>query len=267
MDNYSKHIKIVVEMLYNSIIDSNISSYDPFDALKSPISSTYLFNKFNLISRLFIKINNISPINIRIIFGIKKTKNDPKVLADLIQSLFILNNNKKNNLQYNIKKYVEMLISENTILENNHLGWGLKFPYSSRYVKNANMPNLFTTVNCAYALIKTNTYNYIKQDYFDRINELIFKDLGVIEIDSDKCFLRYYVGLNEAIYNVNSLAVKYLINYSAVYNCNKVATIAQKIVNFIISSQNENGSWYYSSGKKRQMDRRLPHRIYFRRFN
>jgi len=237
-----------IKLLSNIIKEEDISSYDPFDGLKSPYSNSFLLKNTNLFARILIKINNISPFNLRNFLRIAKTKDDPKVLADLIQSEIIKRECGITNT-FSLLELKDKIVNK-IITTNNTYGWGLQFPYYSRFVKSRESPNLFTTVNVTYALLKY--YDSFKDkevlDIIEKANSFIIDTLGIINIDNNGAYIRYYSDMDEAVYNVNALALRYLVEYQKITGDDSYNKLQNKICRFLVSKQRNDGSWFYSDG-------------------
>ncbi|MBI9070045.1 MAG: hypothetical protein JEY94_00510 [Melioribacteraceae bacterium] len=237
-------IEDIIKRLLKRIEDSDLESYDPFDGLNS--APVRIISKINpLLGRIGLQIVKQNPVNIRPFLFQPKIKNDPKVLADLIQSYILLAEHfDDNSLLEKAKSLGELLYNEKNDNTKN-ISWGLKFPYYSRYVNFSGVSNLFTTINSAFALQElyriTNDKKYL--DWLSSVERFMFEELGSIE-EGEAAYFRYYPNLESPVYNVNSLALKYFAR-KLNYNTSNLNT-ANSLFNFLIKNQNNDGSWYYS---------------------
>lgn len=192
--NHYDEIKGIIRKQINFLQNSNYTSFDPSDGLNSPLITRLGIDKKPIIARAIIKGNSIIPFNLRNCFNINKTSFDSKVLSDSIQSFLFLSQ-EDNNLEHEALNLGQILISD-AVKVNKGIGWGLKFPYSSRYFNYKNSPNLFTTLNASYAILKlyqrTKDKKYL--DVLNHVHSFICYDLGILETSNNSSYIRYYLG-------------------------------------------------------------------------
>jgi len=244
------NINQVINKLIYLIDKYGYSSFDPSDGLNSDLIKLLHLDESPLVARTIIKVNSILPISFRKFLNIKKTHNDPKVISDIIKS-YLLCENSESTFEKKIELLSGILISEAT-KTNSGIGWGLKFPYSSRFFAYAFSPNLFTTLNVASALL------YVYKRYPDlfnlkilrNVNNFIINDLGIIDTSIKDSYIRYYLGVDTPFINVNSLALKYFIEFQTITHSNDYNCLINKLLHFVTLSQNPDGSWFYAPVKK-----------------
>lgn len=246
----------------NKIIDKRIAaidyflslngfrSFDPYDGLKSPIG-WHLLRNSQLLLRVWQQFVRLFPINLRPILGIKKIEHT-KAVSDFASAYSILFAKTRN------EKYKQKAVELFDTLERigsptpNGLGWGLRFPFATRFVKaDATQPNIFQTINAINSFL--DGYDAFKNPHYIEIAKKGFTflkdDLGFIESD-DTIYWRYWTGLSVEIFNVSGLMIGLCARMGAVTGNREYTTYSQKLFNYIKKAQNLDGSWYYSADSK-----------------
>ena len=249
--------RATIDHLLQYMHDVNFESFDPFDGLNSRLT-LFAGSIHPFVARAIVQFFKSVPSGlIRKSFGVKMTKDDPKVLADVLLTLVnILTAKPDQRITDRAQELYALLLNE-SIRQGDTILWGLKFPFNSRYVSSRNTPNLFTTVNVAFAI--ANLYRYTHEqrllDSLREINRSLVGSFGLNQVADNTSYFAYYPGLREFVYNVNGLALKYLSYYYYITNDTEVLAVVDPIKRALISRQNSDGSWFYSdSGKGRWID-------------
>lgn len=241
--------------IINNSIDyverNNYKSYDLFDALTNQFLEK-LFKGKPLLRRIAIQLNAKSPFNFRFI-GMKKMVHT-KTISDML-SVYSLLFKKYNDNRYLIKadNMYKLLKSIKIDLKNGS-GWGLNFPYTTRFVDaSVDTPNLYNTINCIISLL--NYYEISSQNHvYDLINagiDFIIQDLGIIFGENNESWIRYYPEQSHPIFNVNALSVSAFCRVNSVFKEEIVSSsLISMIIKNLIDNQNKNGSWYYALSDK-----------------
>lgn len=227
---------------------SEYKSYDLYDALTNPVLNKISRNK-PLLRRIFIQINSKSPIDLHWT-GMKKMVHT-KTISDLLWFESIKETGAD---PARIKFFFEWLIR---IRNAKGYGWGLNFPYTSRFVDaDEHTPNLYNTINSGLAIC----YAYKHLDAADQelarnvilgIVKFLDEELGFVD-EGEKGWYLYYPGQKYPTYNVNALALYFLafVPQLQIEISDSLKTKIGKIINLLVSEQEADGSWFYSRSPK-----------------
>lgn len=230
----------------------NYQSYDVFDALNSEFINN-LLSKNILFKRVAIQLNAKSIINFRPVFGIKKMVHT-KTLSDFL-SIYTFMYKRTSKIEYKNKaiKIFELLWKRKIEIEKG-FGWGLNFPYSTRFTSaDKNTPNLYNTINATHSIIDFyEVFGEIElESIVDSVLTFIINYLGVVEEDSSTCWLRYYPNQKGMpTPNVNATSASLFVRINTFYKNKVDKSLISKLINFVKLSQNNNGSWYYTTNSK-----------------
>ena len=145
-------VKAVTLKLFAYCRAHDWSGYDPYDALNSPLLTALPLLNFRLSRLILTQFLKRSPVNIRRLFGIPKTRN-PKAIA-----LFLISVLKLSKLDL-LKQadLVGILVDQLVALRSpgiQHWCWGYSFPWQTRtMVVPRGAPNLVCTTFVAGALL------------------------------------------------------------------------------------------------------------------
>lgn len=232
-----------IRALLQTMEQAGFASYDPYDAMRSPlVRAVNALHPFG--GRVMTQLVKRSPIDLRPLLGIGKTVNDPKVLADVIQT----------SLHLGTPADLERARSCGALLiagrndRTKHSSWGLKTAFRSRSVYSVHTSNLYTTVNAAMAIVRlfeaTNDPQYAA--VLNSVNDFLLEELGFITVSHSGGFFRYYPGNDLPVYNVNALALEYLSAYAGATGSARMEPFITSIITYLVSMQNSDGSWFYA---------------------
>ena len=229
---------------------TSYQSYDPYDGLASPLAKL-LLSQSQLFSRIWQQAIRLFPINIRPLIGIRKMSHT-KAISDFASAYCILFSSAQNE-SYELKarqllRYLETVSSPTP----NGLGWGLRFPFATRFVKaDENQVNIFQTINAIHSFL--DGFETFKDPVYLEVAIRGFKfleyDLGYVE-SNETIYWKYWTGLEVEIFNVSGLMIGLCGRMRSATNENKYLTFAQKLFCYIKQAQNSDGSWYYSADPK-----------------
>ncbi len=241
----TENLKDTAWKLWEFCRDKNFSGYDPYDAL-----NTNLWWNLGLGYSRFMRLALTQgfkrlPLNLRPLLGIKPRQN-PKALAIFLQSAL-----KLDRLEI-IKAEAEIDYLIKRISELHSPGfpcccWGYSFPWQTRdLLVPAGYPNLVCTVFVAEALLDayeergnalclelaTEAANYINSELYWEEGEIAGLSYPL------PCYRKH-------IYNADLLGAAFLARTGTITGKSDFLEKAQKIVQTVISRQNQDGSWFY----------------------
>ena len=241
-------------LLENYLLSDDLSTYDPYDIWKTnlgiKIKQLYYKNKYlGIIPAGLITIYDLY-LNNTLRLGYKKQEY-PIVRAQAV--LILLNLYKKENkniyLEY-AKTHIDWLINNSS---NGYKGfcWGLNFNwiYSADETYDKNTP--FST-HTPYSLEALYEYYKLTKDQniykiITSVYEFYEKDLVILNEDKDIMITSYGPFRDRIVTNAVSYTMfAYSIFYRLLDNKEYIKKKIQKMINFIVSVQNDNGSWLYS---------------------
>ncbi len=231
----------------------SFKSYDVFDALNGKVIDSLLKNNI-LLRRIAIQLNARLPFNIRPLLGIKKLTHT-KALSDLL-SIYskLYSQNHEINDRLNANKMFDLLISKRIEVDKGY-GWGLNFPYATRFTNaSTTTPNLYNTLNTLNSILdfySVNTEINVKE-MIEKVRAFIFDYLGFVEESDDIIWLRYYPNQKDIpTPNVNATAAALFMRINNVIKNELIdINIIWKLLNFLQKTQNEDGSWFYTTTQK-----------------
>jgi polysaccharide biosynthesis protein VpsJ len=227
-----------------SFIDQNgYESYDPYDGLNSQFLTAFP-KTFAL--RLVQQLIRLSPVNLRPLLGIPKLLHT-KTVSDFASGYSLIDRGRSDDL---IK--ISLLLAKLKDLAVKTpfgLGWGFRFPVSTRFVtSDRNGLNIFTTINAIHAFLdgydKTRNADYL-QIALNGFDFCQF-DLGYREI-GDFIVWTYWKNMEAQIYNVNGLMLGLTARLFSITQDQKFASFTHKTYPLLQSGQNPDGSWNYSA--------------------
>ena len=202
-------------------------------------------------SRIWQQAIRLIPINIRPIIGVKKIAHT-KAVSDF-SSAYCMLFNATRDLQYEKKAKDQLNFLESISIHTpNGLGWGLRFPFATRFVKaDADQPNIFQTINAIHSFLDghvafggSHYLDIAKKGFLFLKNDLGFAERG------DAIYWKYWKGLDVEIYNVSGLMIGLCARMWHLCAEQEYLVFSQKLYKYIGQAQNEDGSWHYSADPK-----------------
>jgi hypothetical protein len=132
------------------------------------------------------------------------------------------------------------------------IGWGLCFPYTTRFTNaGSDIPNLYNTINATHSIMD---YCEICQEIelksvVSKVINLILEYLGVIYESEKIAWIRYYPNQTSMpTPNVNATAAALFVRINFILKEEIIErSLIDKLLNFVSKAQNEDGSWYYTT--------------------
>jgi len=251
---YNNNLEKSLTKLHTYCNAQGYKGYDPYDTL----NSFFPFSKLGSSIPVYaIQVQKRNPVNIRPLLGIKKDYN-PKGLGLFLKAYSILYQ------IYGDEKYLKQCNElYNTLIDLTSKGysgacWGYNFDWASpgsylpRYT-----PSVVVTSFVVDGLIE-----YYKIDPSTQIKETIISsgnyiinDLPITKLENGICFA-YTEKSKGCCYNASLLGVETL---AKIYSINKNSSLldqARSAVNYVLTQQKPDGSWYYSIDFKTGKERR-----------
>ena len=218
--------------------------YDPYDIKGTKLFLPLQRNKYaNFGSNLLL---NRFPMLFRKVFRVKKAIN-AKAMALFARGY--LNYYKKSGDE----KYLDIALScLNWLIENPSKGysgfcWGYPFDWQSRVFIPKGTPSGVVTSTAAHAFL--DAYEIMKDDKYLKIAKsccaFILNDLNADEVEEDKiCFSYTPIDIFH-VHNASLFSASTLLRTFTYIKNEEYKDMGLKAINFTVSYQNEDGSWYY----------------------
>ena len=229
------------------------AGYDPYDALNSKLFGALPFLDFKASRIALTQALKRSPVNLRSLLFVPKTKN-PKALALFLSSLLKLHKLglvRKGDLSLTI---ADELISLRSAGEK-YSCWGYSFPWQTRTVKvPRGAPNLVCTTFVASSLL--DAHDELDQARFLEIalsaGEYLVNELYYTESDRVASF-HYPLPTSKAkVHNANFLAAALLSRLFYLTGDARFLVPALAAARYSVSRQNHDGSWSYGESSSQQ---------------
>lgn len=252
-----KLIKII-EDLRAWLEDENLTSYDPFDIQSSKIWR-YLNSSnsppIRLIKKSLIICEKLFPKFIRIFSHKTKASTSVSLFASSCAMIYQINKNEK--LLLNIQDNLNWL-EENKSEGYSGCCWGLPFNWylPDNIIANINTPcsTILIYMMDAFLLGHKLTGNDQYKEVAFSIANFLIKDLNKDIID-EKTICSSYTPLdNFHVINVNSYVAAILYAIFSYTKDKAIIDYSDKLINYVLKEQNDNGSWYYWGEKNRTKD-------------
>jgi hypothetical protein len=224
--------------------EAGYRSFDPFDALDCSLGRV-LFRSSQLGARMAVQAGLRSGASPRRAFGIAM-RPEAKAASDLLASASVLARRGESPTA-SLDPLIDLLKS--LAIQTPHgRGWGLSFPYASRFVRaDAMTPNAYTTTCVAGALLDA-AVQVGRDDLVDLVLEalsFISDDLGWIR-RSKGDYVRYWLGVDTPITNVQALVALLAMRTGTATGDEQLCGMAHELVHSTVSAQRSDGSWRYS---------------------
>lgn len=216
-------------------------SHDPFDLLLSPYLGG-LRQRAPFAARVFVQIGRRSGGRTRRLLRVPPHE-EPKALADYLRAAVLLSSQGR----AWASPWVDRLAGRLRAIGDTP-GWGLAFPYVSRFVNApAGTPNAYTTTSVVEALLDAALFSDDPKAPERAHTGLRFvvEELGVIT-HSGRRWLRYWPDNDARIVNVQALAAGLLARVDSQHGDSRLGALADDLVETVLAAQRPDGSWLYS---------------------
>jgi hypothetical protein len=241
-----ENIKGVTLKLLEYCRANDWAGYDPYDALNSKVFKGLPFLNFKLFRLALTQSFKRSPINLRPLFLVPKTKN-PKALALFLMALVKF---EKIGLLKD-KDLIDQLVDRLEALrspDSPYWCWGYSFPWQTRTILvPQGSANIVCTTFVANALLdvyeKRGDSKYLQMAI--SAAEYIVSDLFWEKDQSVAGFSYPLPGLQTPVHNANFLGAALLCRVSKLTGDRQILDKAFKAARYSASRQREDGSWDY----------------------
>ena len=231
--------------LLDSWVDRNgYEGYDPYDILSIKVFRIFQKNRYTTFGLKMLL--DIFPFGFRRLFRIQKGIN-PKAMALFANSYLNLYG------VFRDEKYKDKAVfCLNWLIENPSKGysgycWGYPFDWQSRVFIPKGTPSCVVTSIAAHAFL--DAYEILSDEKYLEIAksccEFILRDLNIDEVDGNRICFSYTPVDNFHVHNANLFCASILYRIGDIKGDEIYKRMAKKAVNYTISEQNEDGSWYY----------------------
>ena len=220
-------------------------SNDPFDLLRSPYAK--VVSGSDLLARVWIQLGKRTGESTRRLLRVPEAT-EPKAISDFLRAAMVLAT-EGDDAYRPIGERLAGTLASLQVPSPNGGGWGLTFPYASRFGRiTANDPNIYTTLNACQALLDAgDCLEGISFDAsVDRARRFLLDDLGFLSYGGH-CWLRYSRGGTSPIVNVQASAADFFARLAAGRDDEAAAAIADGCAATVIAAQSHDGSWPYSA--------------------
>lgn len=145
-----------------------------------------------------------------------------------------------------VKKMAQWLL-KNRSPYSEHYGWGQPFLWYSQKPFPANTPRATVSSQVAWAFL--DLFEYTKNEDYLNVAEdvcrLFVNDFNYRTNENGHFCLSYTIIDNYHIHNANMLAASVIFRVANLTNSDELLSFGKKLVDFTLSYQNEDGSFYY----------------------
>ncbi|MDD4957698.1 MAG: hypothetical protein PHQ61_08685, partial [Candidatus Omnitrophica bacterium] len=230
--------------------DNGYASYDHYDiwVTKAGINAREMFKKnkyLGLLPVLALQALDILLPETRSFFAEKKISAEG--LPYMVTGYFRLYEMTGDNVF--LERGIKCLewLSDNAIVAPSGTGWGFHFDWPNREFVPKWTPCVTLTAYSTAAFLKGYelTGNAAYREMAIKTADLVMNGLTHKEISSREEAVSYTLGGNMFVVNANSYAAKILYDVNVFAPDTSRTDMARKIVNYILSQQNDDGSWSY----------------------
>jgi uncharacterized protein YyaL (SSP411 family) len=251
-------IENAILSLYRYVKENGWEGYDPYDGLNSRFTSR--ISRWSKWLRVFfVQINKNLPLNIRSILGIQKGVHIKGM--GLFASAFLQLFRKYDDVDF-LEEAVSCLdFLKNKSLKGHYPGhcWGDYFEYQpakgTLTTNTTSTPDIINTVVCASAFLDHYKITGDKESLSIAESSRNFIVDSLYINDKEKAFFKYTpTSKTSAItYNASTHGSAFLSRINMYIKDKKSSEIATKVMDYVISKQKPNGTWYYSESDGREV--------------
>ncbi|HEY5535399.1 MAG TPA: delta-aminolevulinic acid dehydratase [Ignavibacteria bacterium] len=246
----SEKIEQAFIKLKNYCASESFKGFDPYDGLNSTLFQAIPFVSKNRLARLaWIQLFKRSPLNLRVISGVKKDYN-PKALGLFLSGYCNLYKQVKEPEYLDKINFFSGQLSSMVTKSYSGACWGYNFDWQAKaFFQPKNTPTVVATTFIASALL--DAYEITGEDQLVKMVrsacDFILKDLNRTYDDKGN-FAFSYSSLDKAvIFNASLLGSRLLARVYSFTHENELLVPAEKSVAFCCDYQKNDGSWSYGT--------------------
>ena len=242
--------KITIDVL-SAAKKQDYSGYSKFDALNSSLLRRLSCNN-KWLRLIYIQLVKESPINIRPVLKVKKSRN-PKGIALFARAYLFLYESTNNSEYLNEAELLLNWLLQNPSKGQEHLCWGYNFIWQNTiFLQDEFEPNAVVTVFVGEALI--HAYRITgKEKYLDAarsIADFITDDLPVLyDTENERAIAYVLRKVDGVVLNNQVLTGALLVKIWKHTGEDKLLEIAKKQMNYTVSRKTDYYAWYYTYPK------------------
>lgn len=238
-----------LKRLQKYIEKEDYKGFDPYDALKSPFFKLPILKSNKLIRFGTQQLVKRLPFNIRPLLFIPKGYN-PVTLGLSIQAYSYLFQSEPGNKEKYLERITHLVYELKTLIPLGYSGacWGYDFDWEARNAHiPAYQPTVVATGIITNALFIANQITDHKESasIVESAAKFIVNDLKRTHDGNSFCF-SYSPFDQQQVFNASMKGARVLAQAFAINKKDEYKELSKQAVDFVISHQNENGSWGYS---------------------
>lgn len=243
--------KLVLDKLERYCEGELWRGYDPYDGLNSPLFQIIPLKRKPVFRLAWSYIVRNLPFNLRPLLLIEKEHN-PKALALFVSSYSQLFRFYKKREYLARAKFLATILESGKIESFGGPSWGYNFPWQSKVLyAPKGIPNAICTTFAGQAFL--DLQEVMGSDRYSvtvrGICDFILNDLNRLETPQGICF-SYTPSDKVWVHNVNLWISAFLARVWSLLEDDVLLNLAQRAVEFTISQQNSDGSWFYGIGNE-----------------
>jgi hypothetical protein len=229
--------------------DSYIS-FDPYDGLLSPLAKAFAGDS-KLRQQIWVQAIRRTPFNMRPMLGVAKMVHT-KTLSDASSAYSMLFAHFGDPVHREKATDALSRLLEIGLETASGCGWGLRFPYVSRFAKLCILePNAFNTINAIHALL--DGYTALHDDTYleNALKGFAFlrTDLGYEVFDHGIAW-RYTRAISARVYNISGLMIGLTARIGTLLDDDSFFDYMRRLYAFLRSAESSDGSWHYSDDSR-----------------
>lgn len=238
-----------IDSHYSWVKKERYYGWDPYDALNS-ILVQRLCMENPYLEILITQFNKYSPINLRPLLKIEKGR-DLKGIALFAQAYSKMYNIAKEERYKDELKKCNSFIKEKSLKNKYKLDcWASHYFSYTGAVKSrltTDTPDIIGTCQAIIALVES--YKILKENTLKEmaVNACNFLIKDLLEEDGEDFFLKYTLTEKESmILNASAQGLEAISHLLLIYEDEELKDVCERLANFLIEKQRDDGSWVYS---------------------
>lgn len=235
--------------LLNASKADKFAGYDPFDGLNSQLFRALPFLKKGIFGLAWIQAHKRSPINLRPLLGVPKSRNPKGVALFILGMLEDFKRTQDERYLAEAKELADWLLTQRSdATEWQHACWGYHFDWNARaFFVPKGKPNVITTIYVSQALyalgeqLQNQQYIDVACDAANMIVERLYTE------DAERKFFAYIPGEKAFVHNASLWGAAWVAFVAAKTGNEQHKQLALNVARQSVKEQGEDGSWVYGS--------------------